>query len=334
MIIILDAMGGDQAPEEIVAGAIKALVEFPDIEIVLSGVKDDIENELQKYKYQTKRISILEASETIGMGESPVRAIRKKKDSSIVKGLDYIKEGKASAFISAGNTGAAMAGSLFRLGRVSGIERPSILVNFPSLHGQTVVMDNGANSDCKSEHLLQFAIMGQIYTQQVLGIDKPRVGLLSIGEEKEKGNQLVKESFELFESDNRVINFIGNVEGRDIFNGSCDLVICDGFVGNVVLKTTEGVASFMFKLLKEAMTKNIRSKLGALLIRPYLKELVAKTDYRQYGGAPLLGVNGVVIISHGSSDATAIVNAIKVARDTAKADIINLIQKEIIKDGE
>jgi glycerol-3-phosphate acyltransferase PlsX len=331
MRIALDAMGGDHAPGKIISGAIKASNLFPDITIILVGKEDVIKRELSEHQYNEKQIELLHADEIIGMGETPARAIRSKKDSSIVRGLELVKEKKADAFISAGNTGAVMAGSLFKIGRIKGLNRPSILINFPSVNGQTIVMDNGANADCKPENLLEFAIMGQVYARQITGIAEPRVGLLSIGEEKEKGNQLVKEAHELFEKDSRIINFIGNVEGRDIFNGNCDLVICDGFVGNVVLKTTEGVASLMFKLLKDALTCNFRAKLGALLLKPYLKVLKDKTDYRQYGGAPLLGINGVVIISHGSSDEVAIMNAIKAARKTVQEKIVELITEEIKK---
>ncbi|MEJ6952161.1 phosphate acyltransferase PlsX [Natronospora cellulosivora (SeqCode)] len=333
MKIAVDAMGGDHAPEKIVKGALLACQSFNDIEIELIGKKKAIEECLSE-DYPQERISIRNAEEIITMSDSPSRAIRRKKDSSLVKGVDLLNEKEVDAFISAGNTGAVMAASLFNLGRLKGIKRPSILINFPSINGQTIVMDNGANADCKPKHLLQFALMGQIYAKNVLKIDNPRIGLLSIGEEKEKGNQLVKESYPLFENDNRIKNFIGNVEGRDIFNGNCDLVICDGFVGNIVLKTTEGVASLMSNLLKDALYTNLRSKLGALLLKPYLKAFKEKVDYRKYGGAPLLGVNGVVIISHGSSDEVAIENAIKVARNTVKNNVVTAIEENINKDGE
>lgn len=333
MKIALDAMGGDHAPAEIIKGALKASQLYDDIGIILVGREADIKSELGD-NYNKDKIQIHNAEEVITMADSPSRAIRKKKDSSIVKGITLVKEKKADGFVSAGNTGAVMAAGLFGLGRLKGIKRPSILINFPNISGRTIVLDNGANTDTKGENLLQFAIMGQIYARKVLGIKNPRTGLLSIGEEKEKGNQLVKEAYDLLKNDIRISNFVGNVEGRDIFNGTCDLVVCDGFVGNVVLKTTEGVASFMFKLLKDAFMKDIRAKLGALLLKPYLKSLKDKTDYRQYGGAPLLGVNGVVIISHGSSDDLAIVNAIKVARDTIESNLVNEIQEEINQDGE
>lgn len=333
MKIALDAMGGDHAPFEIIKAAVEALDLFDDIEIVLVGREADIKRELGD-NYNKGRIEIINADEVIAMDESPIKAIRKKKDSSIVKGMDLLKEKEIDAFISAGNTGAVMSAALFGPGRIKGIKRPSIIINFPNITGQTLVLDNGANTDTKPEHLLQFAIMGQIYAEKVLGIKNPRVGLLSIGEEKEKGNQLVKDTFPLLEEDPRIKNFIGNVEGRDIFNGRCDIVVCDGFVGNIVLKTTEGVASFMFKMLKDAFTKSLRAKIGALLLKPYLKALLEKTDYHQYGGAPLLGINGVVMISHGSSDRIAIANAVKAARDTVLLDLVNYIENEINREGE
>jgi phosphate acyltransferase len=333
MNIVLDAMGGDNAPQEIVAGAIKACNTYHDITIFLVGKEEEIRKELHRFSYPEDRIKLITASQVVGMDEAPIEALKKKQDSSIMRGLELVKK-QGDAFISAGNTGAVMAGSLFTVGRLKGIKRPSIAITFPSTTGQTLVMDNGANTDSKPEHLLQFAIMGQVYIEQVMGIKDPRVGLLSVGEEKEKGNQLTKESYKLLVKDQRIKNFIGNVEGRDIFNGSCDLVLCDGFVGNVVLKTTEGVASLMFKLLKDALTKNIWTKLAAAVLKPYLEVLKEKTDYRQYGGAPLLGVNGVVIISHGSSDAVAIMNAVRVARETIKERVTELIEGEINKDGE
>lgn len=333
MKIALDAMGGDYAPGEIIKGAVEALNLYNDLKIVLVGRENDINKELGD-NYNKDRIEIINADEIISMDDSPIKAIRKKKNSSIVKGLDLLKANEIDAFISAGNTGAVMSAALFGPGRIKGIKRPSIMINFPNIVGQTVVLDNGANTDTKPEHLLQFAIMGQIYAEKVLEIKNPRVGLLSIGEEKEKGNQLVKETYPLLEGDPRISNFIGNVEGRDIFNGECDIVVCDGFVGNIVLKTTEGVASFMFRLLKNALTKSLRAKIGALLLKPYLKALLEKTDYHQYGGAPLLGINGVVIIGHGSSDKIAITNAVRAARDTVLKDVVNYIEKEINKEGD
>lgn len=334
MRIALDAMGGDRAPREIVAGAILASQQYNDIELLLVGREAELKEELAGKDYSAARIAIINAAEVIGMDEPPSKAIRQKRDSSLVKALNLLKAKEADAFISAGNTGAVMAGSLLILGRLKGIKRPSILINFPSAGGQTLVMDNGANIDSKPEHLLQYALMGQVYARQVIKKSRPRVGLLSIGEEKEKGTQLVKDTYDLLTGEQKIANFIGNVEGRDIFNGSCDLVVCDGFIGNIILKTTEGVASYIFQLLKNMLNSSWRAKMGALLLKPYLKKMKEKVDYRQYGGAPLLGVNGVVIISHGSSDSLAILNAIKVAKETVAGKIVNIIEEEIIKDGE
>ncbi|ACL69781.1 phosphate acyltransferase PlsX [Halothermothrix orenii] len=334
MRIVIDGMGGDKAPEEIIKGAVSALDSYEDIELIITGIEKHLNRELNKYNFPEDRVKIIPASEIISMNESPSKALRKKKDSSIVKGINLVKEDKATAFISAGNTGAVMAGGLFLLGRLPSIKRPAIATVFPSRNGGTLVIDAGANVDSKPENLNQFAIMGQIYSKHVLGVKNPRVGLLSIGEEQAKGNQLTKGAFSLLDEDKRIINFVGNVEGRDIFNGSCDVVVCDGFVGNVVLKTTEGAASYIFDLIKDTFNKNILTKLSGLMIKPFLKKQMALVDYRQYGGAPLLGVNGVVIISHGSSNSTAIKNAIKVAKETVNKNVVGLIKQEINKDGE
>ena len=335
MRIALDVMGWDHAPDEIIKGAKIACQKLDDIELILVGKNDIMSKEINKWSsFPKERVQLKTASQIITMNDSPAKALRKKKDSSINVGTNLVKENKADAFISAGNTGAVMAAGLFNIGRLSGIKRPSIATVFPSSEGETLVMDAGANTDCSPQNLLQFGIMAQIYTRNILKIDNPRLGLLNIGEEKKKGNKLTKNTYELFEDDQRIDNFIGNVEGRDIFNGSCDIVICDGFVGNIVLKTTEGAASLMFDLIKENLQTDIRSKLGALLLKPYLKNMKSRLDYRQYGGAPLLGIDGVAIISHGSSDATAIYNAIKVAKDTVNENIVTLIENDINKDGE
>ena len=335
MRIVVDVMGGDNAPEEIIKGVKKACQKMDDIELILVGKNDIMSREINKWvDFPEERIQLKTASQVVDMNDSPTKALRKKKNSSINVGTNLVKENIADAFISAGNTGAVMTAGLFNVGRLSGIKRPSIATVFPSANGETLVMDAGANTDCSSKNLLQFAIMGQIHAQNVLNIENPKVGLLNIGEEKGKGNKLTKNTYDLLMEDHRINNFIGNVEGRDIFNGNCDVVVCDGFVGNVVLKTTEGAASLMFDIIKENLQKDMRSKLGALLLKPYLKELKSRLDYRQYGGAPLLGINGVVIISHGSSDATAIYNAIKVAKDTVNKKVVTLIESEINKDGE
>ena len=335
MNLVIDAMGGDNAPKEIVKGAVEACKKETGFNIILVGKEKLIKKELLNYKdYPKNRIKVKHSSEVVTMNDSPAKALRRKKDSSLNVGTNIIKDKEADAFISAGNTGAVMAAGLFNIGRLPGIKRPSISTIFPAENGNTLLMDAGANTDSKPENLLQFAVMGEIYAKKVLKISNPRIGLLSIGEEKKKGNDLVKNTYKLLEEDKRVSNFIGNVEGRDIFKDKCDIIVCDGFVGNVVLKTTEGAASFMFDLLKEAFTKNIRAKLGAGFLKPYLKEMKDKLDYTQYGGAPLLGINGVVIISHGSSNATAIVNAIKVAINAVENNVVQLIEEEINREGE
>jgi glycerol-3-phosphate acyltransferase PlsX len=268
------------------------------------------------------------------MDESPIKALRKKKNATVNVGAGLLRDSKIDAFISPGNTGSVMAAGLLRVGRIKGVSRPPIAIQFPAVNGSTLVLDNGANTDCSPENLQQFALMGQLYAENVMKIENPKVALLNIGEEKSKGNNLSKETYKLLSNDHRIKNFIGNVEGRDIFSNQVDVVVTDGFVGNVVLKTTEGAASFFLDLIKESFQTNLRSKIAALLIKPYLKKVLKKIDYRQYGGAPLLGVKGVVIISHGSSDGTAIYNAVKAAKNTVEKDIVSLIRSELEKNEE
>src|SRR6056297_1308350 len=329
--IAVDAMGGDKAPEEIIKGVVSAVNQFDDIKCILTGKENKIKSILNELAYNENSIEVVEAKQTVTMKDKPSRVLRRKKDSSLVVGTNLVKENKAEALISAGNTGAVMAAGIFNIGRVSEVKRPPIATIFPSKIGKTVVLDAGANVDSKPLHLIQFAIMGQIYAEKVLNINNPKVGLLSIGEEKEKGNKLNTETYELLEKENRVGNFIGNIEGRDIFNGNSDVVVCDGFVGNIVLKTTEGVASYVFDLLKEALNDNLKSKIGALLLKDQLKAMKAKLDYRKYGGAPLLGLQAPVIISHGSSDEQAIYSAIKVAREVILNNVVAKIEEKIEK---
>ncbi len=332
--IAIDVMGGDKAPKAIISGALKAIDSFDDLNLILIGKHDIIKNNLNKNEYSNhQRLEIENASDIVGMEDSPSKSIRKKKNSSIYIGTSLVNENKADAFISAGNTGAVMAASLLNIGRIAGIKRPSIATVFPSISGKTLVMDAGANVDSKAKNLLQFAIMGQIYYENIFNKKDPYLGLLSIGEEKQKGNKLTAETYELLENDNRITNFCGNVEGRDIFNKTCDIVICDGFTGNIVLKTSEGAIFYIMDLFKNLFKRNIMTKLGAVLIKPFLKSVKNKIDYRQYGGAPLLGINGVVIISHGSSDEVAITSAIKVARDTVNKNVVNLIEDKISEVG-
>lgn len=329
--IVIDAMGGDHAPEEIIKGTIDAVNKFSDLTCILTGKEDKINKILDNYEYRTNGIEVVNASQVVTMSDKPSEVLRKKKDSSLIVGTNLVKDNKAEAIISAGNTGAVMASGIFNIGRVSEVKRPPIATVFPSKIGRTIVLDAGANVDSSPQHLIQFAIMGQIYAEQVLNVNNPRVGLLSIGEEKEKGNKLNKNTYELMNEKKEISNFIGNVEGRDIFKGNCDVVVCDGFVGNIVLKTTEGVASFVFDLLKDTLTKNLKSKLGALLLKSELKEMKEKVDYKQYGGAPLLGLQGLAIISHGSSDAQAIYSAIKVAREAIQNNVVKIIKNKLEK---
>lgn len=332
--IAVDVMSGEKAPSELIKGALKAFKEDKEIELTLIGEYDIISEELAKTDYDSKRLKIENADQIITMDESPIKALRKKKNATVNVGSALLKKAEVDAFISPGNTGSVMAAGLLRVGRIKGVSRPPIAIQFPAAKGSTLVLDNGANTDCSPENLQQFALMGQLYAENVMKIENPKVALLNIGEEKTKGNNLSKESYQVLSDDQRIKNFIGNVEGRDIFSDKVDVVVTDGFVGNVVLKTTEGAASFFLDLIKESFKTNLRSKIAAFLIKPYLKKVLKKIDYRQYGGAPLLGVNGVVIISHGSSDSTAIYNAVKAAKKTVNEDIVKLIKAELEKNEE
>ncbi|MFZ5651236.1 MAG: phosphate acyltransferase PlsX [Bacillota bacterium] len=323
MKIAVDAMGGDYAPREIVAGALEAARDG--IEVILVGDSDSILKELGNSRRDS--IEIVHTTETIAMGEQPATAVRKKKDSSIVRSVRLVKEGRASAFVCAGSTGAVMAASLLGVGRIKGIDRPAIASVLPGEKGRTVLLDVGANVDCKPKHLLQFGIMGYLYAEKILGVKNPRVGLLSVGEEESKGNELTLEAFPLLKAAG--INFVGNVEGRDIFNGLADVVVCDGFVGNVVLKAGEGLAMSLLKMMKEELARNWLSKMGTALTLPALKEIRRRVDYAEYGGAPLLGVNGVVIVCHGSSTAFAVRNAIKVAANAVSSGLVDATRENI-----
>lgn len=333
MKIAVDAMGGDYAPDEIVLGAIEAAREYR-CDIVLVGDETRIRKTLDIHNANNLPITIHHASELIEMTEHPSIAIRKKKDASIVVATRLVKEGKAEAVVSAGSTGAAVAAALLGLGRIPGIERPAIATPIPNLTGTTVLVDSGANVDSKPKHLFQNAVMGAVYAEKILGISNPRVGLLNIGEEENKGNELVLDTYPLLRQ--ATLNFIGNVEGRDIPKGTVDVVVCDGYVGNVVLKFGEGLATTMLILIKQAIeAQNWFIKIVAGLILPTaLRGLKKKIDYAEYGGAPLLGVDGGFIISHGSSKAKAIKNSIRVARDLAEERVVEKIRQSISKDGE
>ena len=334
MIIAVDAMGGDNAPEAVVRGALKAVNKFDDITLKLVGKRDLIANYLESDNINQERLQIINATEEITMNDSPAKAIRKKKDASIVVASELVKKGEAEALIAAGSTGAAMSAGVLKVGRLKGIKRPAISTLFPTEKNPTLILDAGANANAEPEYLQQFALMGQIYAKKILKRDRPKIGLMNVGEEKGKGSKLANEAFDLIDNDNRIDNFAGNIEGRDIFTGEYDVIVTDGFTGNVILKTTEGLAEFMFSLLKDALTSDIKSKLGAFLVKDNLKKMKNKVDYREYGGAPLLGLNGIVIIGHGSSDATAFYNAIRVARDTIKEQVVAEIASEIARDGE
>ena len=333
MRVALDAMGGDFAPLETVYGAIEAVKELA-CEVVLVGDRTQIEEILHKQPgWEKLPITVHHASQTIDMHDQPGVAVRRKKDASIVVATQLVKEGKCDVVIAAGSTGAAVAAALFGLGRISGIERPTIATPIPNLTGTTILLDSGANVDSKPRHLVQSAIMGSIYAEYIMGVAKPRVGLLNIGEEDTKGNEQALATFPLLKS-LRTINFIGNVEGRDIPKGTVDVVVCDGFVGNIVLKLGEGLASAIMQLIKDAISQSgFLTKLASLMVLPALRTLKKKLDYAEYGGAPLLGVNGGFIICHGSSKAKAIKNAIRVAREFAEQRVVDHIRENIAREG-
>ena len=313
MKIAVDAMGGDYAPEAIVEGAVQAAEEYG-FPLVLVGQEDRVRQELGKYKIDHLKIDVIHAAQVVDMHDLPSYALRRKKESSIHVGNNLLKHGEADAFVSAGNTGAVMAISKLICRMLPGIDRPALATVLPNINGVTIMIDVGANVDCKPLHLLQFAVMGHGYAKHVFGMDDPRIGLLSIGEEETKGNVLTKEVFEPLSKSK--LNFLGNAEGRDVFNGRVDVVVCDGFIGNIVLKVSESLAKTIGAFLKEGFSKNWRTKLGYLLVKPGMDDMRKRVDYTEYGGAPLLGVNGVVIISHGSSKAKAMKNAIRVAAES------------------
>ncbi|MBQ8188177.1 MAG: phosphate acyltransferase PlsX [Lachnospiraceae bacterium] len=308
--VALDAMGGDNAPGEIVKGAVQAINEMDNVKVYLLGKEDMVNAELAKYTYDKERIEVIHTEDVIEMSEAPVNAIRKKKDSSIVKGMQMTKEGKADAFVSAGSTGAVLVGGTVLVGRIKGVERAPLAPLLPTANGMALLIDCGANVDARPSHLVQFAKMGSIYMESVMGIKNPRVALVSNGAEEEKGNALVKETHPLLKACPD-INFIGNIEGRDVPLGAADVVVCEAFVGNAVLKTFEGTGKLMMKTVKEVLMTNVRTKIGALLIKPALKKALAHFDTDSHGGAPLLGLNGLVVKSHGNSKAVVIRNCIE-----------------------
>lgn len=322
--IAVDAMGGDHAPLEIIKGSVQASQELPDVGIILAGDPLQINPLLKKFKAPAS-ITVAPATQVIGMNEHPVSAVREKKDSSINVALDQVKQHKAQAVVSAGNTGALMAAALFKLGRIPGIERPAIATIFPTIKGRVVLLDMGANVDNKPQHLEQFGIMGSQYAQHILHVQNPRVGLINIGEEKEKGNELTRAAWELLSK--APVNFVGNVESKDVLSGSVDVAVCDGFVGNLMLKLAEGIAGTIMDIFKEEFSSSLSAKVAALFLLPSFKRIKKKIDYSEIGGAQLLGVDGVCVKSHGRAKASAIKNAIRVANECVKENIVEYIKK-------
>lgn len=324
MKLAIDAMGGDHAPKEIVIGAMKAVEAFPDIQITLVGDETKIKECLTKHD----RITILHTTEVILGTDEPVRAVRRKKNASMVLAAQQVADGSADACISAGNTGALMAAGLFVVGRIEGIDRPALSPTLPTIGGEGfLLLDVGANADAKPEHILQYAIMGSIYSEKVRGISNPRVGLLNIGTEEKKGNELTRLSFALLK--NADLNFVGNVEARDLLEGVADVVVTDGFTGNMVLKTIEGTALSMFKMLKTVLTSSLKSKLAAAVLKPNLYSLKNTMDYSEYGGAGLFGLKAPVIKAHGSSNGQAIFSAIRQTREMVGKDVVTQIKKTV-----
>jgi phosphate acyltransferase len=320
MRIALDAMGGDFAPKNNVEGAVLALKEYPHIEkLFLVGDAAAVDTELKRIGFQDPRLEVFHASEVVDMHESAAKAIRQKKDSSISRSIDLIKDGSAQAVISAGHTGAAVAASVLKLRTLKGIERPAVACLLPTEVGVFILIDAGANPDSSPENLLQFGIMGSVFSEQVLGNKRPKVALLSIGEEDVKGNDITKEAFKLLKASS--LNFQGNIEGRDLYENPADVVVCDGFTGNVVLKTSESIAYAIFGWLKRELSRGIIRMLGAQLARGAFRDIYKKTNSEEYGGMPLLGINGVCIIAHGSSSPVAIKNAIRAAAESVKQDL-------------
>lgn len=326
MIIAVDGMGGDFAPAAVIDGCVQAVKDY-DVNIIITGKEELIKAELSKYQYPKDSINILNTSEIINTNEPPVMAIRKKKDSSLVKALELVKQGKADAIISAGSTGALMTGATLIVGRIKGIDRVALAPIMPGKNGAFMVADAGANVDCKPQYLIQFALMGKIYFESVLGVKNPTIGLVNIGAEEEKGNELTKAAYEMLKKAN--FNFIGNIEPREISNGDVDILVCDGFVGNTILKMYEGVALNFFDILKSEISKSFTSKIGALLLKPIFKGLKKKFDYSEYGGSAFLGSKGICIKAHGSSNSIAFKNAIRQALNCYDNNIIDKIKSEL-----
>ncbi len=332
MRIILDGMGGDHAPASVVEGAVLASKKI-EHEICIIGQEELIHAELGKYKYDASKITVIDAREVISNDDAPVRAVRSKKDSSIVKGINMVKNGEGDIFISAGSTGALMAGGLFLLGRIQGIDRPALASVYPILGKKaSLLLDAGANAECKPNNLLEFGIMGNIYMEKVLGRENPRVGLVNLGAEAAKGNTLTKAAYELLEQSH--LNFIGNVEAREVPKGACDVIVADGFTGNVILKLTEGLAWNILQVMKKKFTDGVKAKLGAALLLDKIGELKKDFDYSEYGGAPILGVKGPVVKMHGSSSANAVMNTILKGIPFVEGKVVETIQNSVLEIEE
>ena len=327
--VAVDAMGGDNAPGEIVKGAVQAVQAEKDIKVFLVGRQDAVNAELAKYTYDKEKIEVVHAEEVIEMAEPPVNAIRKKKQSSLVIGMNMIKHQEADAIVTAGSTGATLVGGQVLVGRINGIERPPLAPLVPTEKGVSLLIDCGANVDARPSHLVQFAQIGSIYMENIVGIKNPRVAILNIGAEEEKGNQLVKETFPLLK-ECPGINFIGSIEAREIPHGGADVIVCEAFAGNIVLKLYEGVAATLLSKVKEGLMSSLRSKIGALLIKPALKQTLKSFDASQYGGAPLLGLNGLVVKTHGSAKAIDVKNSILQCVTFKQQDINGKIKEHII----
>jgi len=329
MKFVMDGMGGDNAPKAVIKGAVEALKIYSDVEIYITGPEVKLLQELENYHYDKSRIKIIDAAEVISLNEHPVMALRKKRDSSLVKALSLVKSGECDGIISAGSTGAFLAGCTLIIGRIEGIERPALAPILPGEKGNFMIVDAGANVDCKPHFLTQFALMGKIYYKNVLGVKNPSIGLINIGTEEEKGNELTKASYPLLKASG--MNFVGNVEPREAPKGEVNILVCDGFAGNTLLKTYEGTASTLMKMLKNEICSSLLGKIGAVFLIPVFEKLKKKFDYTEVGGAPFLGVQGICIKAHGSSDAKAFKNAIRQAKIFYENDILSKIKLEIEK---
>lgn len=328
MKIIIDGMGGDNAPGSVVEGATLAS-KVIDHEIVIIGQEELINEELKKYKYDNKKISVVNATEVIETSDAPVKSVRTKKDSSIVRGLNMVKAGEGDVFISGGSTGALLAGGLFILGRIQGIDRPAIATMYPVMGQEpSLLLDAGANADCKPNNLLEFGIMGSIYMDKVIGRNNPKVGLVNNGSEEGKGNVLTKAVYELLSKTK--LNFIGNVEAREIPLGGCDVIVADGFTGNAILKLSEGFGLMVLREMKRRFTAGTKEKMGAMLLKNQLKGMKAEFDYSEYGGAPVLGLRGPLVKMHGSSDAKAVKNTIIKAIPYVEENVVDIIQNSVV----